>query len=172
MAVIDLAKIGTQILLAGLILQLAFYFFFSVVVTSTCMNSRQYGLHGRPGLKRLFTCIYGSMLLLAIRNIYRIVEFAQFMTAMEGGQNEATEAAFYVLDLVPVSLAIALLIVLHPGILLKSIAANPSLPSHHVLPHGDVAAGAVGVDARVQLASASTSSNKAGAAGARVHTAE
>ena len=155
MAMPERAKIGTQIMLAGLILQLAFYFLFSLVVTSACMNARQFGLHGRPGLRRLFTCIYGSMLLLTIRNIFRVVEFAQFIKALApGGTNEASEGAFYGLDLVPVSLAITLLIVFHPGILLKKIAVHDGLPSQ-VLPEGQ-AAGFAGVDAQVQLASATS----------------
>lgn len=51
------------------------------------------------------------------------MEFAQFITVLSGGKNTASEGVFYGLDLVPVSLAILLLVVLHPGVLLQWISA-------------------------------------------------
>lgn len=71
MAIQDLQKIGTQLLLAGLIIQLGFYFFFGVVVTNAWVHREEFGLQGIRGVRRLFICITGSMLLLAMRNIYR-----------------------------------------------------------------------------------------------------
>lgn len=71
MAMQDLQKIGTQLMLAGLVIQLGFYFFFGVVVSYAWFHREEFGLRGMRGVRRLFICISGSMLLLAMRNIYR-----------------------------------------------------------------------------------------------------
>lgn len=60
------------------------------------------------------------------------MEFAQFITVLSGGTNTAKEGVFYGLDLVPVSLAILLLVVLHPGVLLQCISTCMGTPAHVV----------------------------------------
>ena len=76
-------NIGAKIELAGLILQLCFFAIFACI-TIHIHNSHRFGLSQRPGSRLMFGCLYASMILLTIRNVYRAVEFAQ------GFQGEST----------------------------------------------------------------------------------
>jgi hypothetical protein len=84
MSLPELQKIGTELMLAGLVTQLAFYFLFAVLVAHVFCNLEGLGLAGRPQVKNLIISQYGSLVLLAIRNVYRVVEFADFAKAVSG----------------------------------------------------------------------------------------
>ena len=71
-----IVNIGAKIELAGLILQLCFFALFACI-TIHIHNSQRFGLYQRPGSRQMFGCLYASMILLTIRNVYRAVEFAQ-----------------------------------------------------------------------------------------------
>ena len=71
-----IVNIGAKIELAGLILQLCFFAIFACI-TIHIHNNQRFGLYQRPGSRLMFGCLYASMTLLTIRNVYRAVEFAQ-----------------------------------------------------------------------------------------------
>jgi hypothetical protein len=84
MSLPELQKVGTELMLAGLVTQLAFYFLFAMLVAYVFFNLEGLGLAGRPQVKNLIISQYGSLVLLAIRNVYRVVEFSDFATAVAG----------------------------------------------------------------------------------------
>lgn len=113
---------------AGLVIQLGCYMAFVVLVVHVHRHlaARITRAH-ITGLRRLLVCVHASMVLLTARNVYRIVEFAEFAAKLGGehdggGTSSGGDGAFYGLDLAPTALTIALLTVLHPGLLLRSIA--------------------------------------------------
>ncbi|KAG5191123.1 RTA1 like protein-domain-containing protein [Tribonema minus] len=114
----DMATMGESIMLAGLLLQLCFFATFTVVAAHVHANAAKFGLKGQPGVRRLFASLYACIALLTLRNTFRVIEFSQGFD----GYLATHEMYFYVLDLVPVSLAVATLTVLHPGVLLAKIA--------------------------------------------------
>jgi RTA1 like protein len=113
------AKMGTSLLLFGLALQLVFFAMFTVVAARLSLG-KQYGLKGRPYADRMFTTLYTAIALLAVRNIYRLAEFAQG----HGEYIEVHESFFYIFDTVLIFSCICVLTYTHPGIYLPKIAAS------------------------------------------------
>ncbi|KAI7907992.1 RTA1 like protein-domain-containing protein [Cokeromyces recurvatus] len=91
-----MANIGKAIALVGLAIQLFFFFCFGYITIYIRRNPRyQYQVENQSNPKaRLTTCLIITLLLLYIRNIYRVAEFA-------GGYDgviATTEWVFYVFD--------------------------------------------------------------------------
>lgn len=68
------AEMGMNMMLFGLGLQLVFFAMFAIVALRLCFAER-YGMHRLKSSGTAFGVIFGTVLLLFTRNIYRIVEF-------------------------------------------------------------------------------------------------
>ena len=132
-------KVGEGVELFGLASQLAFFAAFAVIVVHVHVHARHLGLAGRPGLRRLFFVLYATIVLLNARMAFRVAEFSQGWH----GYLATNERLFYGLDCALVAATIALLTLLHPGVLLLRVAGGVAVNS------GDEEDTAGGVDAVV-----------------------
>lgn len=114
-------KTGTNIMLAGLALQLGFFTTFTLLVIYT-HSSPQFGLGSDPTLRKVYICLYSTITLMFIRNIFRVVEFAQGWD----GYLASHEAFFYGLDFVPIFFCFVFFSVFHFGFYLGPGAAAPT----------------------------------------------
>ncbi|KIM74982.1 hypothetical protein PILCRDRAFT_827692 [Piloderma croceum F 1598] len=110
-------KIGVRILLVGLVLQLISYACFVVILVHThhkiVKDARTNGLE--PWWKLIWLLYFSSVCIL-IRGIYRTAEFAQG----QGGYLVTHEIYFYLLDALPLLLAISIYIPFWPAKYLNS----------------------------------------------------
>jgi hypothetical protein len=67
---------GTNLLLAGLALQLAFFSSFTIIAIYVHRSPR-FGLRGDRSLLPVWIALYATILLMFGRNIFRVIEFAQ-----------------------------------------------------------------------------------------------
>ncbi|EFN56668.1 hypothetical protein CHLNCDRAFT_144521 [Chlorella variabilis] len=113
---------GSVITLIGLCLQIIFFFFFTILTIWTHRHQKM-ALRGRRGTGKLFLGIYLTMVLLYIRNTFRLIEFAQD-TILSWPAPEGTyvlshqQVLFYTLDTLPILMTFAVLLWAHPGSLL------------------------------------------------------
>ena len=84
---------GRVLLLIGLGAQLVFFSGF-LSITVYVNKARVYGLRANSTLRPVFFCLYSTIALMFIRNIYRLAEFAQGYDAYIATH----EAFFYVFD--------------------------------------------------------------------------
>lgn len=96
-----LQKLGTDIALFGLAIQLVFFTAFTAM-TGYLQCSRKFRLSGVPATTPLFRGMYVTIALLFVRNVYRVAEFAS------GIDNYlvANEWVFYVFDAAMIWLAL------------------------------------------------------------------
>lgn len=115
-----LPVIGKWVVVAGLVLQVALFGFFVVVAgkfhrallasptTSSMAPGNQW--------QRIMTVLYGSSLLIFIRNCVRVAEYAEGFT----GWIIRHEAMLFVFDALPMVLLLAALIIWHPARMLTA----------------------------------------------------
>ncbi|PRP79006.1 hypothetical protein PROFUN_13248 [Planoprotostelium fungivorum] len=111
------ANAGRFIIVFGLFVSLACFIFFEGLTIWANIKARKMLDFGEeaPKWHHLFIALHLSMLMLIIRSVYRVAEFAP-------GYHSAlalNEGAFYALDGVPVLLLYVLWIPLHPGIMMR-----------------------------------------------------
>lgn len=118
----DLMTYARLLLLVGLGAQLVFFSGF-IVLTVFVQRSPYFGFRcsggkngGKTGgssssFRPVFGCIYATTLLLHLRNIFRVAEFAQG----HGGEASAHEYYLFVFDFAPVFASILLFTALHFG---------------------------------------------------------
>jgi len=92
----DRINMARNLLLAGLGAQLVFFSAF-ICLTIYVQNSHRY-FKGDASFQWVFACLYATTLLMHVRNIYRVVEFAQGFE----GNLAINEFYLYVFDFAPV----------------------------------------------------------------------
>ncbi|KAJ6259001.1 hypothetical protein Dda_5896 [Drechslerella dactyloides] len=100
---------GSHIVMAGLIVQLVFFGFFTGAVVRFDLKTRA----GRPNAKWrvIVYCLYISCACILIRSIYRLIEFAQGWT----GYLMSHEVYFWILETLPMFICLAVFNVFHPA---------------------------------------------------------
>ncbi|KAG0216414.1 hypothetical protein BGX28_002884 [Mortierella sp. GBA30] len=128
----SLANVGDKLYLAGVCAQGASYCLFTALLSVALMRliaERRRTEHGQPnrgwmGLDRntamIVGALYMSSLFIIIRSVYRIVEFVEG----HNGKLISEEVFMFVLDAVPLVLAIGIWAIVWPTVLLESIAAQ------------------------------------------------
>jgi hypothetical protein len=110
------AEIGARIILFGLALSLSvFVFFLFLCIYLHIKVYRQTPAENSPGnekWKKIFFVLYFDMILLTIRSIYRVAEFAD---GKYHSKISINESLFYGLDIVLMLLILAVWIPFHPG---------------------------------------------------------
>eukprot|EP00198_Chlamydomonas_reinhardtii_P000961 XP_001690296.1 predicted protein [Chlamydomonas reinhardtii] len=108
---------GRNLLLAGLFMQLGFFTCFSWL-TAWVQTSKDFALRDRtaaaglvPRLGTVFACLYTTIVLMYLRNIFRTVEFIMGYD----GYLATHEAFFYGFDFVPIFGCVVLFCVWHFG---------------------------------------------------------
>lgn len=128
---------GRLLLLAGLGLQLVFFsaFFALIVVTHT---HAYFGFRGDKAFRPVFVCLYATTMLLRLRDLFRIAEFAQGY----GGDVATREAYLYVLDFLPIVVCFLLFTCMHygwwlgpaaPAKMARLVAAGAGAPDEKVV---------------------------------------
>ena len=108
------------LLLLGLGLQLIFFSLFTAI-TLYIHRSRKFCLRGEPQYIPAFCCLYSTIALMYIRNIYRLVEFSGGFR----GTIASNETYFYIFDFTMIWLCFLLFTVFHFGFYLKSAVLAP-----------------------------------------------
>ncbi|GBF96335.1 hypothetical protein Rsub_09405 [Raphidocelis subcapitata] len=113
------AQTGTRLLLVGLSLQLGFFTAFTAITVGVHRRSFARDAAARP----LFACLYATISLLYVRNIFRVVEFGMGYH----GYLKTHEAFFYAFDFAPLFTCFLFFTFMHYGTLLPAALA-PRLP--------------------------------------------
>ena len=115
---------GSNILIGGLAFNLVSFTFFTVVTGYLHWRIRQQMRRpdANENVQAMFYALYGSIALLILRSIYRIVEFATGFL----GYIATHEVFFHLLDTLPISLAFGLFIFMHPGRWMPKRAVAPA----------------------------------------------
>jgi len=120
-------KAGARIVLFGLSLSLAVFvfFLFNTIYIHTRVNRK--ALKGDTKWKQLFWVLYADMLLLVIRSIYRVAEFAEQLN----GKNtiDQSEAVFYGCDTLLMALILVLWFFFFPSRYNLDEEVNPVSPA-------------------------------------------
>ncbi|KAK6335465.1 hypothetical protein TWF696_002239 [Orbilia brochopaga] len=100
---------GSHIVMAGLIVQLIFFSFFTGAVVRFDLKTRK----DHPGAKWrvLVYCLYISCTCILIRSIYRLIEFAEGWT----GYLMSHEVYFFILETLPMLICLVVFNIFHPG---------------------------------------------------------
>jgi drug/metabolite transporter superfamily protein YnfA len=114
---------GRKILIGGLALQVISFGIFIFIAAAFDIKSRR--SLGRPAtkcLRPLFTAFYVSAALITGRSIYRTIEFASinFNFDEQQGYLVTNEWPFYVLDSVPITIAVLCFNFVHPSSILPA----------------------------------------------------
>jgi len=113
-----LSNIGSVCLLAGLVIQLVFFVAFAYVVSLIILEKKYMGpLHaklGHPRVKSIFIGLTFTMVLLFIRNVYRIAEY----TSGTDGYAVTHEWVFFTFESAPIALSFIGYAIWHFGYLL------------------------------------------------------
>lgn len=114
---INRAKLGENILLGGLAVNLVSFaifclqiFYFDYRTRKSTLDFPSGGLR-QKGWRQFLYVIYFSTCLVLIRQIYRIIEFAQGFT----GYLAVHEIYFYIFDSIPILIAASIFIIYFPG---------------------------------------------------------
>ncbi|KAJ3350667.1 hypothetical protein HDU83_009490 [Entophlyctis luteolus] len=111
-----LYNMGNYILIGGLVIQVVFYTAFLLISYVFC--SRVKGVaSSNSGWKKLYLALFTSCVLVLIRSIFRVIEFA----AGFDGPIATNEKYMYTFDFALVTIAVVILNVYHPGVYLKTI---------------------------------------------------
>jgi len=111
MAVQSMANIGRWGIVAGLAISLLCFFFFLCLCVYIHIKAEKAVEGSRPYWHKIFIALYINMVMLVIRSVFRLAEFAP-------GYHSAialNEPLFYGLDALPILLVYATWIPLHPG---------------------------------------------------------
>jgi len=114
MAIQSLANIGRWGIVAGLAISLLCFFFFLCLCIYIHIKAERLVQGSRPHWHKIFLALYINMILLVIRSVFRLAEFAP-------GYHSAislNEPLFYGLDALPILLVYATWIPLHPGFIM------------------------------------------------------
>ena len=105
---------GSNVLIGGLGINLVSFCFFAFITLHLHWSISRHNpeFTGRERWMKIFYALYLSMILLIIRSIYRIIEFAMGFR----GYLAIHESYFYVFECLLIIFAFALFIPLHPGI--------------------------------------------------------
>ncbi|KAF3918540.1 hypothetical protein ABW21_db0208303 [Orbilia brochopaga] len=100
---------GSHIVMAGLIVQLIFFGFFTGAVLRFDLKTRA----GHPNAKwrPLVYCLYVSCTCILIRSLYRLIEFAEGWT----GYLMSHEVYFFILETLPMLICLVVFNFFHPG---------------------------------------------------------
>lgn len=122
---INLNSVGIAVTLVGLSLQLFFFAAFAGITIYVQRNPKYiYHVEGSPNAKRnLILCLYVTMVLLYIRSIYRVAEYATGY----GGPIARLEWAFYVFDTLIIAISFLVYSVFFIGNYLPKHDAEESL---------------------------------------------
>ncbi|CAF1195239.1 unnamed protein product [Adineta ricciae] len=106
--------LGSNVLIGGLGINLVSFCFFALVTFHLhwAIHRRKADFTGRERWVKMFYALYLSMVLLIVRSIYRIVEFAMGFR----GYLAIHEVYFYVFECLLIIFAFGLFLPLHPGI--------------------------------------------------------
>lgn len=106
--------LGSNVLIGGLGINLVSFCFFAIITLHLhwAIAKRKPDYTGREQWIKMFYALYLSMILLIIRSIYRIVEFAMGFR----GYLAIHETYFYVFECLLIIFAFGLFLPLHPGI--------------------------------------------------------
>ncbi|KAF2273213.1 RTA1-domain-containing protein [Westerdykella ornata] len=108
----DQAATGTNVLIGGLSLQVATFAWFLSIVTRFWWFTRREVKDGAPvGWARVLQAIWVSSLLILVRSIYRVIEFALGIN----GYPFTHEWTFYVFEALPMLPAISVFCIVHPA---------------------------------------------------------
>lgn len=136
----NMIKIGNFITVGGLAFQLlAFIVFVFVVIWSH--RHKQNTLRKEHGFKQVYALLYATIALVTLRNIYRFIEFLQQAILTWPFDPDTyvlseQQALFFALDTLPILLAFACYILLHPAFFmdgmnhLSSIRLSSSVHIH------------------------------------------
>ena len=114
-------RVGTAIVLSGLAIQLVFFSGFTWILWQVA-TKHELGLTSVPSLRPVFSGLTGTIILLYIRNIFRVVEFA----SGSEGYAATHEWVFNVFETLPIFLALVLYAIYHFGKLLECRSDNPT----------------------------------------------
>lgn len=131
---VSVVKTGSWITVVGLGLQLVSFFFFTILAVWIQRHpDNKYKSYRQHTL--LFTTVYGVILLISIRNVFRFVEFTQSaITYPDPGGLTENQTLFYCLETLPIFLAFVLFVILSPVFLLPKTHLHEfiSVPSKEV----------------------------------------
>mmetsp|Transcript_28830 Transcript_28830/g.63520 ORF Transcript_28830/g.63520 Transcript_28830/m.63520 type:complete len:320 (-) Transcript_28830:905-1864(-) len=122
------AELGRKLLLVGLFLQLFFFTLFTLLVIHV-QRSERYGFRANARFYPVFWCLYSTIALMYVRNIFRVIEFAQGFR----GYLATHEVFFYMFDFVPLFFCFVLFTVLHYGKYLGQSVEELPLDSFHAI---------------------------------------
>ena len=106
------SDLGSNIVLIGLIIQLIFFFFFIFLTWVFHVRTRDWEVESQEGdWRRLLKALEISSVLIFIRSMYRVIEYAQGFT----GYLITHEVYLYVLDALMMLLVQLLFNLVHPG---------------------------------------------------------
>jgi len=109
-------SVGQKIWLVGLILQACSYFVFCIVLGYIHWSIRKdHKISGREDWWKLLYILYLSSIFIIIRCVYRIIEAAQGNAVAGTGVLMTHEIYFYLLDTLPLFIAISIYIPFWPG---------------------------------------------------------
>ena len=114
-------NVAKALLIVGLILQLFFFTCFTVITVYINLN-RKYGLRGVKQYRPVFICLYVTIVLMYIRSIFRLIEFADGWY----GKIATNEVYFYIFDFLMIFLCFVAFTALHFGVHLRK--AELALP--------------------------------------------
>ena len=119
------------LLLLGLALQLVFFSLFAAI-TLHIHRSRKYSLRGDCQYRGAFFCLYSTIALMYIRNIYRLIEFSGGFR----GTIASNETYFYIFDFTMIWLCFLLFTICHFGFCLKPDESLISISHAGLAPKG------------------------------------
>ena len=123
-------KTAKNLLLLGLALQLVFFGIFTCITVYVNLK-RKYCLRGVAQYKPCFWCLYSTIILLFVRNFYRVIEFSAGIT----GDIATHESYLYIFDFTLIWLCMLSFTVWHFGFYLR-----PSVPVQQFVTAKDGAA--------------------------------
>lgn len=140
---VNTISMGTNLLLAGLALQLAFFSSFTLI-TIYVHSSPRFGLRGDRSLTPVWIALYSTIVLMFGRNIFRVIEFAQGWF----GYLATHEMFLYVFDVMLILGCFIFFTVLHFGFFLGPEALKARLLQHHQPPPSPLPSEAMSIEVK------------------------
>ena len=115
---------GEHVILIGLAIQLLFFASFTFVTLYVWrLQRKNKGSHVAP---QVFVCLFATILLITMRNIYRVIEIAVGWA----GKFNKHEKYFYCLDALPIFVAFVVYSLLHLGRYLPAVTSSGAAGAH------------------------------------------
>jgi hypothetical protein len=111
------AQMGQRVILFGLAVQLAFFAAFTYVA-ARLRRDASFNLVRVRNIDAIYHVIYATIALLFLRNVYRVVEFAE--RSSQGSYISENEWLFYIFETLPILLVCAIYTRWHLGALLPN----------------------------------------------------